>query len=69
MKNLRLTSTSLNELPKSYPYNKIELFNDEMTVQAEKDDLEIKAKQMTEALKSAKIDFKNVFSFDFTLAD
>ena len=60
---------TLNELPKSYPYNKIELFNDEMTVRAEKDDLEIKAKQMTEALKSAKKDFKNVFSFDFTLAD
>ena len=40
-----------------------------MTVRAEKDDLEIKAKQMTEALKNAKKDFKNVFSFDFTLAD
>lgn len=56
---------TINKSKDQYPYNKIMLFNDEMTVQSEKDDLEIKAKKMAEALAAAKKDFNEVFGFDF----
>lgn len=60
---------SINKLKDTYPYNKYEIFNDEMTVLAERDDIEIKAKKMEEALKSARADFKSTFGFDFVLVD
>lgn len=68
--NFRNTiSNALNNLTNQYPYNKISVFNDEMTVLAEKDDLEIKAKKLSEALKNAKKDFYDNFGFEFSLVD
>lgn len=52
-----------------YPYNKKELFNDEMTVLSERDNLSIKAKQLNEALKAARKDFKEAFGFELKLVD
>ena len=52
-----------------YPYNKKDLFKDEMTILSEKDDLIIKGKQLNEALKAARKDFKEAFGFDFKLVD
>jgi hypothetical protein len=60
---------SLNKSKELYPYNKIELFNDDMTIQAEKDNLDIKLKQLKNSLKAAEKDFKNEFGFDFKFAD
>ena len=60
---------SINKSKELYPYNKMELFNDDMTIQAEKDNLEIKAKQVENALKSAEKDFKAEFGFDFKFAN
>ena len=62
-------NNTLNELSKKYPYNKNDIFNDEMTVQAEKDDIEIQAKKMTEALKNARKDFFDAFGFEIKLVD
>ena len=68
--NFRQTIVNtINQSREKYPYNKIELFNDDMTSLAEKDDLEIKAKKMKEAVLAAKKDFKDEFGteFDFTI--
>ena len=68
--NFRNTiSNALKNLENQYPYNKIAVFNDEMTVLAEKDDLEIRAKKLAEALKNAKKDFFDNFGFDFSIVD
>ena len=58
---------TLDKMKNTYPYNKAEIFKDEMTVMAEKDDLEIKSKKLNDALAAARRDFKNNFGFDFTL--
>ena len=68
--NFRNTiDNALKNLENQYPYNKIAVFNDEMTVLAEKDDLEIKAKKLAEGLKNAKKDFFDNFGFDFSIED
>lgn len=59
---------SINKSKDKYPYNKITLFNDDMTIQAEKDDLEIKADKVQTGLKAAKKDFFDTFGFEFKIS-
>ena len=68
----RFRQTITDSLMKSqdkYPYNKIKLFNDDITIQAEKDELEIKAKKLKQGLAAAQKDFKESFGFDFKFKD
>lgn len=68
--NFRNTiNNSMKNLEKQYPYNKMSVFNDDMTVLAEKDDLEIRAKKISESIKNAKKDFFDNFGFEFSLTD
>ena len=62
----QITAT-IEKMKNTYPYNKSTIFSDEMTVMAEKDDLEIKSKRLSEALVSARKDFNEKFGFDFDL--
>ena len=60
---------SINKTRDKYPYNKIELFNDDMTIQSEKDNLDIKAKSLKQGLAAAQKDFYDAFGFELKLTE
>lgn len=51
-----------------YPYNKTEVFQDNMTIQAEKDDIEIQTDKLRQAGLKIHKDYINVFGKDYKLA-
>ncbi len=68
--NFRTTiNQQFNDLSKKYPNTKINVFEDEITVQSEKDDLEIKAKKLKEGLVSARKDFYDNFGFELNFLE
>ncbi|MBQ7641290.1 MAG: hypothetical protein IJS83_02375 [Acholeplasmatales bacterium] len=62
-------NNTFNQLEKQYPYNKISVFEDEMRIIAEKDDLEIRVKKLKELLKNVRKDFFDAFGFEMKFVD